>query len=152
MLMLCLRRRVEWSFWTSSNDACGATCNRQNKFKLDFAETAVNLQKVTLPTIAASPLTSLGYYILLPKRLLNVAWPSHMVTSQLKRLHRRHSDHACPVLCSKATHSSSHTSWHNIVWMALTVNSVKMNASTMADTVQWTPFQKACKASTRVVR
>ena len=40
--------RVEWSFWTSSNDACGATCDRQNKFKLEFADTAINLLKVMI--------------------------------------------------------------------------------------------------------
>ena len=40
--------RVEWEFWTSSNDACGSSCDRQSRFKLDFAETAINLEKVGL--------------------------------------------------------------------------------------------------------
>jgi hypothetical protein len=39
---------VEWEFWTSSNDACGSSCDRQSRFKLDFAETAINLEKVGL--------------------------------------------------------------------------------------------------------
>ncbi|DBB12286.1 TPA: hypothetical protein ACH3X3_006385 [Trebouxia sp. C0006] len=37
--------RVEWEFWTSSNDACGSSCDRQTRFKLDFAETAIDLEK-----------------------------------------------------------------------------------------------------------
>lgn len=41
--------RVEWEFWTSSNDACGAGCERQNRFKLDFANTAISLEKVQPP-------------------------------------------------------------------------------------------------------
>jgi len=40
--------RVEWEFWTSSNDACGSSCDRQSRFKLDFAETAIDLEKVRL--------------------------------------------------------------------------------------------------------
>ncbi|KAA6422834.1 MAG: vacuolar-sorting receptor 1-like isoform 1, partial [Trebouxia sp. A1-2] len=37
--------RVEWEFWTSSNDACGSSCDRQSRFKLDFAETAIDLEQ-----------------------------------------------------------------------------------------------------------
>lgn len=37
--------RVEWEFWTSSNDGCGAGCDRQSRFKADFAETAISLEK-----------------------------------------------------------------------------------------------------------
>ena len=38
--------RVEWEFWTSSNDASGDNCDRQSRFKLDFAEIATSLEKV----------------------------------------------------------------------------------------------------------
>lgn len=41
--MVC---RVEWEFWTSSNDACGAGCDRQSRFKAEIAETAITLEKV----------------------------------------------------------------------------------------------------------
>ena len=41
-----LTYRVEWEFWTSSNDACGAGCDRQSLFKSEFAETAISLEKV----------------------------------------------------------------------------------------------------------
>ncbi|KAL3145489.1 hypothetical protein ABBQ32_003313 [Trebouxia sp. C0010 RCD-2024] len=37
--------RVEWEFWTSSNDACGAGCDRQSLFKSEFAETAISLDQ-----------------------------------------------------------------------------------------------------------
>ncbi len=40
--------RVEWDFWTSSNDGCGNACDRQSEFKIAMRETAQSLEKVTL--------------------------------------------------------------------------------------------------------
>jgi len=37
--------RVEWEMWTTGADACGASCERQSKFKVEFAKTAKNLEK-----------------------------------------------------------------------------------------------------------
>lgn len=36
--------RVEWELWTTSNDACGASCEAQAEFKQDAANAAVELQ------------------------------------------------------------------------------------------------------------
>lgn len=45
-LTALLNFRVEWGFWTSSNDACGAGCDRQGQFKSELAETAISLERV----------------------------------------------------------------------------------------------------------
>ncbi|CAL5228469.1 g11610 [Coccomyxa viridis] len=37
--------RVEWDFWTSSNDGCGNACDRQSEFKIAMRETAQSLEK-----------------------------------------------------------------------------------------------------------
>ena len=38
--------RVEWQFWTSSNDGCGRACERQGQFKREFQDTAVSFEQV----------------------------------------------------------------------------------------------------------
>ena len=38
--------RVEWEFWTSSNDGCGNSCDIQLRFKKEFGETAKKLEMV----------------------------------------------------------------------------------------------------------
>ena len=49
--------RVEWEFWTSSNDGCGDACDIQTKFKKEFRDTAAQMEKVTrLPMPADSKL------------------------------------------------------------------------------------------------
>ena len=42
--------RVEWQFWTSSNDGCGRACERQGAFKREFQMTAVQFEQVRSPT------------------------------------------------------------------------------------------------------
>ena len=37
--------RVEWEFWTNSNDACGVKCDQQKRFVREFASTAQALEK-----------------------------------------------------------------------------------------------------------
>ncbi|KAK9804303.1 hypothetical protein WJX72_005862 [[Myrmecia] bisecta] len=37
--------RVEWDFWTTSNDGCGVSCDRQTAFKKEFRDSAVELEK-----------------------------------------------------------------------------------------------------------
>ncbi len=57
--MCCCPGRVEWEFWTSSNDGCGNGCDRQAEFKQQMRETAQTLEKVTHPPyIANSGFTS----------------------------------------------------------------------------------------------
>jgi hypothetical protein len=46
---LVAARRVEWEFWTSSNDGCGNGCDRQSAFKVQMRETAQTLEKVLVP-------------------------------------------------------------------------------------------------------
>ena len=41
-------RRVEWELWTSTNDGCGSSCDRQATFKIQMRDAAVELQKVLL--------------------------------------------------------------------------------------------------------
>lgn len=49
--MICAAdRRVEWEFWTSSNDGCGNGCNQQADFKKKMRDTAIALQKVIRST------------------------------------------------------------------------------------------------------
>ena len=38
--------RVEWELWTSTNDGCGSSCDRQATFKIQMRDAAVELQKV----------------------------------------------------------------------------------------------------------
>jgi len=38
--------RVEWEMWTSTNDGCGNSCDIQTRFKKEFRDTAVQLEKV----------------------------------------------------------------------------------------------------------
>lgn len=38
--------RVEWELWTSTNDGCGSSCDRQSAFKVQMRDAAVELQKV----------------------------------------------------------------------------------------------------------
>ena len=38
--------RVEWELWTSTNDGCGSSCDRQSTFKIQMRDAAVELQKV----------------------------------------------------------------------------------------------------------
>ena len=40
--------RVEWEFWTSSNDGCGRACDRQGAFKRDFQAAAMQFEQVCL--------------------------------------------------------------------------------------------------------
>ena len=47
MLRLCCDYRVEWDFWTSSNDGCGNGCNQQADFKKKMQNTAIALEKVS---------------------------------------------------------------------------------------------------------
>lgn len=44
--MVCFSGRVEWEFWTSSNDGCGAPCDRQSTFKKEMRDSAVEMEKV----------------------------------------------------------------------------------------------------------
>ena len=46
--------RVEWELWTSTNDGCGSSCDRQSTFKIQMRDAAVELQKV----LPARPLSS----------------------------------------------------------------------------------------------
>jgi hypothetical protein len=39
-------RRVDWELWTSTNDGCGNSCDRQATFKVQMRDAAVELQKV----------------------------------------------------------------------------------------------------------
>ena len=43
----CLAARVDWEFWTSSNDGCGNGCDRQAAFKRDVREDAEALETVS---------------------------------------------------------------------------------------------------------
>eukprot|EP00884_Botryococcus_braunii_P018971 jgi/Botrbrau1/5758/Bobra.0134s0028.3 len=43
--MLNPDERVEWEFWTSSNDGCGAPCDRQSSFKKEMRDSAVEMEK-----------------------------------------------------------------------------------------------------------
>lgn len=37
--------RVEWELWTTSNDACGASCEEQARFKMHAAEVAMEMEQ-----------------------------------------------------------------------------------------------------------
>ena len=37
---------MEWELWTSSNDGCGNSCDIQLRFKKEFRDTAVQMEKV----------------------------------------------------------------------------------------------------------
>ncbi len=47
--------RVEWELWTSTNDGCGSSCDRQATFKIQMRDAAVELQKVPRHSHRASP-------------------------------------------------------------------------------------------------
>ncbi len=141
--------RVEWEFWTSSNDACGSSCDRQSRFKLDFAETAIDLEKVKLFETLTHKLCSNHVDTLLPKA----------VQCSIAMTHKQYTLYFCSPLslsclfiCSVATHNSSPISWYRSAWTALTVRRAKTIVSTVDATVQWTVFHKAYKAATMAVR
>ena len=104
-VLMCFR--VEWGFWTSSNDACGASCIRQDRFKLDFAETAITLEQVMICACAVydrnMPMLLLGAALRLDPSYAAIVAQQHSISEQLA------------LLCSKAIHNLSHTSWHDDV-------------------------------------
>ncbi|DBA89887.1 TPA: hypothetical protein ACH3X2_004741 [Trebouxia sp. C0005] len=64
--------RVEWEFWTSSNDACGSSCDRQSCFKLDFAETAIDLEQAEYDAQGTESIgEAAGRVVLLPTVIIN---------------------------------------------------------------------------------
>ncbi|KAK9840728.1 hypothetical protein WJX81_000565 [Elliptochloris bilobata] len=44
--------RVDWELWTSTNDGCGSSCDRQSIFKVQMRDAAVELQKNGYTTFA----------------------------------------------------------------------------------------------------
>ena len=44
---------MDWELWTSTNDGCGSSCDRQSTFKIQMRDAAVELQKV----LPSQPLT-----------------------------------------------------------------------------------------------
>lgn len=139
-LISLLNCRVEWEFWTSSNDACGAGCDRQGRFKSELAETAISLERVNW-----------SWHSSMSDRLCCAACRSALrqVPCQAHLLQR--TDSPCGV-CSEDTHSSLLTTWFNVAQKAAKARLVWTTASTRASIAPWTVFPQIYKADTRAAR